>query len=267
VRLQFKVTQNETSEQSLNDLKRYFGDGSVGIDKGPALKFRIQSKAVILEKVIPHFDKYPLQTSKALDYQDFKRVALMLANNEHKTQEGKEKLLALKAGNNTGRSEHDRWIYMNSRLITLHPWWVSGFMDGEASFQFRLRNQLLRGEPYVSANPTLEIAQSSHEVGILDAIRSHLESGYIKPKYDINSWEEVQSVRRVSRYVNNNEKRVIKLIDQHPLRTRKWLDYLDWKKLIEMKHRDVHKTQEGFEAMDKIKRSMNSGRDKSTKCN
>jgi P pilus assembly chaperone PapD len=37
----------------------------------------------ILNKIIPHFDNYPLQGSKRLDYLDFKRVALMMKDGLH----------------------------------------------------------------------------------------------------------------------------------------------------------------------------------------
>jgi hypothetical protein len=42
--------------------------------------------------------------------------------------------------------------------------------------------------------------------------------------------------------------------------TTKYLDYLDWKSLIELKRKNVHKTTEGKNYMIDIKQKMNRGR-------
>jgi len=43
--------------------------------------------------------------------------------------------------------------------------------------------------------------------------------------------------------------------------TRKHLDYLDWKKIVELKLDGAHKTEEGLTLMKKIISNMNSKRD------
>lgn len=64
--LQFKVTQKADSAGILYDLQRYFGCGSVVIDnrRDGTLKFQVQDLKSIINNVIPHFDQYPLVTSK-----------------------------------------------------------------------------------------------------------------------------------------------------------------------------------------------------------
>jgi len=61
-------------------LLRYYECGNVQIDnrKENAFKFNVNKLDDIIEKIIPHFDKYPLVTSKNLDYLDFRRVAFMM---------------------------------------------------------------------------------------------------------------------------------------------------------------------------------------------
>lgn len=73
----------------------------------------------------------------------------------------------------------------------------------------------------------MEIAQSSHDVAILEIIKKFLESGYIKPKFDTSSWLETTNSRITSRFVTNDEHKVISFLDQFPLVTTKQLDYLD----------------------------------------
>lgn len=46
---------------------------------------------------------------------------------------------------------------------------------------------------------------------------------------------------------------------------RKHLDYLDWKKIVELKNNGSHNTIEGLELMKKIISNMNSTRNPDTK--
>jgi hypothetical protein len=66
-----------------------------------------------LHLIIDYLDKYPLMTSKFLDYQDWKKAYGMLQRKEHLTKKGKVKLLALKRGMNRGRVSFD-WSHLRS---------------------------------------------------------------------------------------------------------------------------------------------------------
>lgn len=57
----------------------------------------------ILNKIIPFFDKNSLLGVKQLDYQDFCKIANMIKEKEHLTEEGKLKIYKIKAGMNRGR--------------------------------------------------------------------------------------------------------------------------------------------------------------------
>ena len=119
---------------------------------------------------------------------------------------------------------------------------------------------MTRQTTYIQANPTIEIAQSNHDVAILEIIKRFLDSGYIKPKFNTSSWLETQNSRSTSRFVTNQEDKVIEFVDKYPLLTTKHLDYLDWKKLISIKDQQLHRTKEGFSSMITIKDSINKGR-------
>lgn len=261
VGLQYKVTQLASSEEVLHDLVDYFKVGNVHIDNRSTgtLKYQVQDLVSIRERILPHFEEYPLQTSKALDYKDWSKAVDLLTNKWHYQTEGKQLLFDIKQSMNNARPKAERWNYLNDLrdIIKLHPNWVQGFIDGEGSFQFRLAEQISRNSKYIAANPTLEIAQSNHDVVILEAIKNFLESGYVKPKFDTTSISETLDSRSVSRYVTNNEGKVTAFLDSYPLKTLKQLDYLDWKKLIEMKKEGLHKTEDGRETMETIKSTMN----------
>jgi len=110
ISLAYKVTQKEHSAGILYDLQRYFECGNVHVDnkKESALKFNVAKLSDIINKVIPQFDKYPLLTSKNLDYQDFKKVALMMQEGLHLTAEGVSSILSIKENMNSKRSFEER---------------------------------------------------------------------------------------------------------------------------------------------------------------
>jgi len=69
-----------------------------------AVDFQVTKIADIIEKIIPFFDKYPILGEKAKDFEDFKRVALMIQSGEHLTLNGLEQIRPIKARMNTGRT-------------------------------------------------------------------------------------------------------------------------------------------------------------------
>lgn len=179
----------------------------------------------------------------------------------HLHKEVMDSILLVKSNMNSLRTFEERWNYFqDSWPIKLSNEWVQAFVDGEGSFQFNISNTVNRGKPVIALSPTLEIAQSSHDVWILRALAEFFGFGYIKPKYDISIMEEAKNSRIVNRFVINQHTAVIELFDNYPLYTRKNLDYLDWKKLIRLKADRLHDTPEGLQKMKAIKASMNKGR-------
>jgi hypothetical protein len=161
---------------------------------------------------------------------------------------------------NKNRSYEERWNYLNELTFDLKPEWIQAFVDGEGSFQCRIAETKTDGKSYISVNPTLEIAQSSHDIQVLNAIKNFFGIGYLKPKYDIKSLIASKKSRSVNRLIINQFNEIINFFIKYPLFTRKHLDFLDWKKIIELKSKDAHKTPEGKQIMIDIKLAMNNGR-------
>lgn len=72
--------------------------------KRDSLHFSVTKFKDIVEKIIPFFQKYPIQGVKALDFTDFVKVADLMKNKSHLNQEGIDKILRIKAGMNKGRN-------------------------------------------------------------------------------------------------------------------------------------------------------------------
>lgn len=254
----FKVTQNVNSVIILHYLKEFFEVGNISIDnrKTNGYKYIVSNRKDLVNVIIPHFEKYPLEGSKHLDFLDLKNCVLLMEESSNNIG----KVLSIKNNINKGRSYEQRWSYLKNKKFNLRSEWVQAFIDGEGTFQCRIADTISRNSKYVSVNPTLEIAQRSHDVFVLKAIIEYFGIGYLKPKYDIFSLKDSINSRDVSRAIFNQYEVIIKFVDKYPMLTCKQLDYLDWKEIIMLKNKDAHKTEEGKFIMLELKLGMNRGR-------
>ena len=95
--LRFSIAQHSRDLLLLENLIEYFAGGYIMSYKNrPLCEFIITKIDIILEKVIPFFDKYPVAGSKHLDFLNFKSAAHIIKNKEHLSEEGLKKILNLK---------------------------------------------------------------------------------------------------------------------------------------------------------------------------
>ena len=64
------------------------------------MTLKIVSTSQLIDKVIPHFDKYPLLTQKRLDFELFKKAVNIINKKEHLTDKGLQEIFNLKSGMN-----------------------------------------------------------------------------------------------------------------------------------------------------------------------
>ena len=102
VRLVFILTQHVRDEQLIKSLIKYFDCGYV-VRKGAAFDFKVTKFSDISDKIIPFFQKFPILGVKALDFEDWCKVAQMIKDKKHLTQEGLEEIKKIKAGMNLRR--------------------------------------------------------------------------------------------------------------------------------------------------------------------
>jgi hypothetical protein len=103
VELRFQITLHEKDRALLEQIKNYFGVGTVNKDIAQSVKYYVLSIKDI-SVIISHFDKYPLISQKQADFELFKQAFLIISKKEHLTEEGLRKIVALKASLNLVRS-------------------------------------------------------------------------------------------------------------------------------------------------------------------
>lgn len=100
--LSFKITQHIRDRQLMESFINYFKCGyySLGEERGD---FKVTNFSNLKEIIIPFFKENPILGVKALDFQDFCTVALLIETGEHTTEEGSMKISKIKAQMNKGR--------------------------------------------------------------------------------------------------------------------------------------------------------------------
>jgi len=100
--LLFILTQHIRDEFLLKSMVNFFGCGQTYLYKD-YIEFRCQSFRDNYEKILPFFYKNPILGVKALDFEDWAKVAEMIQTKVHLTKEGLDQIRQIRVGLNKGR--------------------------------------------------------------------------------------------------------------------------------------------------------------------
>ena len=96
VRPSLSVSQNGDRAEVLYAIQTLFGCGSIRPDRSDrTLKWETRRLEDLLGRVIPHFERYPLLSSKQRDFERFARVCRLMAGGAHRTQGGLVRIVEL----------------------------------------------------------------------------------------------------------------------------------------------------------------------------
>ena len=148
------ITTDLDSKFVLDAIQSFWDCGKINVDvKDNTANLVVSSRKEFIEKIFPHFDKYPLFCAKLHSYNLLKIIIEYLINNKHKTEEGKKEIaiMALSMNTATQTRKLDRINTIRSTLdisdnIPLIPNTInsittpitndniSGIIDGDGSF-------------------------------------------------------------------------------------------------------------------------------------
>jgi LAGLIDADG endonuclease len=125
----FTIGLHIDDKNVLVTMRNLLGVGNIN-ENSEECKFIVSDKEGI-RKLISIFDKYKLNTTKYLDYVDFKEAFnLYHSRNGVLTEELRDKLIKLKSGMNSNRINFN----MPSNHIKITTYWLLGLIEGEGSF-------------------------------------------------------------------------------------------------------------------------------------
>lgn len=96
VRPSFSVSQNGDRAELLYRIQELWGCGFIRPDRSDkTLKYEVRGIVDLIQKVVPHFRAYPLQTSRQRDVEKFARICELVYDKQHLTVEGLRQIVAL----------------------------------------------------------------------------------------------------------------------------------------------------------------------------
>ena len=102
IRPSFSVSQNGDRSEVLAIYQRLFECGTIRPDRSDrTFKFEARSVSDLAMRVIPHFARYPLRSSKQKDLQTFAAIVQLMQRGAHLDQEGFAEIVRLSAALNT----------------------------------------------------------------------------------------------------------------------------------------------------------------------
>lgn len=254
----FQITLHIDDVKLLYFINESLGFGRVWIGKSVAV-FKLESLEDI-QKIIEIFRDRPLNTTKHLNFLDFKKAYELYSSNKND-----DKMKLKQAIDNI-------IVYMNSKRSVFHPrpdnskaritpYWLLGFVEGEGSFYISKSNKYSLG---------FNICQSNRDLTLMLEIKTYMLSlpGITNKNNDFihlsitkapnyKTFDMVYLKIYHLDYINNV---LIPFLDSMKWQSKKELDYLDWKTIFKLKELGMHYTDEGVKLIDKIISQMNINR-------
>jgi hypothetical protein len=107
VRPSFALALNERDLTLLEDLQIYFGCGSIRESRADrTFKYESRSTRELLERIVPHFEAFPLRGSKARSFDGFLPICRMIGQGDHRERDGLRKIMAIAYETNLGKRRH-----------------------------------------------------------------------------------------------------------------------------------------------------------------
>ena len=104
VGLRFTITQHVKDLKLIENFVKYFNCGWVMvISNRPIAHFIVSNLSDIIKKIYPLFLKYPLESEKFLDFNDFVEIASIMKSKNHLTEGGLDQIRSIKSRMNRGR--------------------------------------------------------------------------------------------------------------------------------------------------------------------
>lgn len=96
VRPSFSIGQGRKSLQILKDINAYFGCGAIRFSKADQMyKYEVRSIGDLMKYIIPHFEKFPLRTSKQRDFEIFNEVCRLIYQSKHLNRKYLEQIIQM----------------------------------------------------------------------------------------------------------------------------------------------------------------------------
>ena len=133
--------------------------------------------------------------------------------------------------------------------MQLDAQWIVGFVDGEGCFHVSIN-----AHPEMTAGaqvlPEFTVVQHERDIQVLHALKSFFGCGVVRK----NNGDRMAYRVRGHEHLSKN---IIPFFEKHPLKTRKRVDFIKFREIVNLMSRGEHLKREGVERIRAIANQMN----------
>jgi hypothetical protein len=147
--------------------------------------------------------------------------------------------------------ENPQRLYVQSHPGNLEAQWVVGFVDGEGGFFVGINPQ-----PEMTSGfqvlPEFTVVQHQRDIQLLYALKKFFGCGVVRTNHAERMAYRVRSLDHLN-------ERIVPFFEQHPLKSKKRVDFQKFRRVLELMARGEHLAIEGIDTIRAIAAEMNTG--------
>ena len=136
--------------------------------------------------------------------------------------------------------------------MNLDAQWITGFVDGEGCFHVGINKHSDMTAGY-QVLPEFTVVQHERDVQVLHALKAHFDCGVVRKNHGDRLAYRVRGQKHLL-------ERIIPFFVEHPLKTKKHVDFEKFRKVLLMMKAGEHLTPDGIERIRAVASQMNRGR-------
>jgi hypothetical protein len=133
--------------------------------------------------------------------------------------------------------------------MQLDAQWIVGFVDGEGCFHVSI-NPHAEMSAEAQVLPEFTVVQHERDVQVLHALKAYFGCGVVRK----NNGDRMAYRVRGHEHLSKN---IIPFFEKHSLKTRKRIDFLKFRDIVNLMERGEHLTKDGVEQIRAIADQMN----------
>lgn len=280
VQVRFIIELNAKDELLLRSIQSYFNNiGSITLNSrnnSSIVRWSVVGIKDISNYIIPHFNNYPLQSVKKMDYDLWRKCVEIMLDKKHLNSEGLQEVVYIKSLVNKGLSDNLDLIFNSNPDYTelelkkilennnnfkdkhikptyvpniepLDPNWVNGFIAGDGSFYI----STVKKNEYCLFTPFLAITLLVRDKLLIEKIKeffSGVGSVYIEKNNLTVQWK-VFKLDQILTIVSHFEK--------YPLLGFKLYNYNIWLEIVNIINKKNHLSAEGQTKILELLKNLN----------
>ena len=135
--------------------------------------------------------------------------------------------------------------------MNLDAQWITGFVDGEGCFHVGI-NANAEMTAGFQVLPEFTVVQHERDVQVLHALKAFFGCGVVR----VNHGDRMAFRVRSKQHLLEN---IVPFFIEHPLKTKKNVDFQKFRQVLLMMDADRHLTSDGVEEIRSIAKQMNRG--------